>query len=195
MNKKVWIILVSVLIILIMGIGVYLFIINREEEIPANEIQPEEEISDEQMRQTVVTLYYQNKETKELVAEGKIVDVKTLFTDPYSTLINLLMEGPKNDKLKSTIPTDAKLLKTELKADIVYIDFSKEFIDNHEGGLDAENATIYSIVNTLTELNEVSGVKILVNGKENQSFKDGIISLKDPFVRNEALIKSNTNNA
>ena len=190
MNKKVWIILVSLLVIAIIGIGVYLFIINQE-PVPENEIQPQEEISDEQMRQTIVTLYYQNKETNELTAEGKIVDVKTLFTDPYTTLINLLMENPKNEKLKSTIPTDTKILKAELKGDIVYIDFSKEFIENHQGGLDEENATIYSIVNTLTELNEVSGVKILVNGKENQSFKDNIINLKDPFTRNESLIKTN----
>ena len=191
MNKKVWIILVSALILAIIGIGVYLYIINREEEIPISEIQPQEEISDEQMRQTIVTLYYQNKETKELIPEGRIVDAKTLYTDPYATLVNLLISEPKNENLKSTIPTDTKILKAELKGDIVYIDFSDEFIENHQNGLDDENATIYSIVNTLTELNEVSGVKILVNGKENKSFKDEVISFKDPFVRNESLIKTN----
>ena len=184
MNKKVWIILVSALILAIIGIGVYLYIINREEEIPISEIQPQEEISDEQMRQTIVTLYYQNKETKELIPEGRIVDAKTLYTDPYATLVNLLISEPKNENLKSTIPTDTKILKAELKGDIVYI-------ENHQNGLDDENATIYSIVNTLTELNEVSGVKILVNGKENKSFKDEVISFKDPFVRNESLIKTN----
>ncbi len=193
MNKKVWIILVSALALAIIGIGVYLFIVNSEEELPVNEIQPEEEISDEQMRQTIATVYYQNKETKELTAEGRLVDVKTLFTDPYATLVNLLIAGPKNESLKSTIPVDTKILKIELKGDIVYIDFSSEFIDNHEGGLEAENATVYSIVNTLTELNEVNGVKILINGKENQTFKDKIISLKDPFSRNESLIKSSNN--
>ena len=193
MNKKIWIILVSALVLAIIGIGVYLFIINSEEEMPVNEIQPEEEISDEQMRQTIATVYYQNKETKELIAEGRLVDVKTLFTDPYATLVNLLIAGPKNESLKSTIPVDTKILKIELKGDIVYIDCSSEFIDNHEGGLEAENATVYSIVNTLTELNEVNGVKILINGKENQTFKDKIISLKDPFSRNESLIKSSNN--
>ncbi len=191
MNKKVWIILVSVLVLAIIGIEVYLYIINREEEMPITEIQPQEEISDEQMRQTIVTLYYQNKETKELIPEGRIVDAKTLYTDPYATLVNLLISEPKNENLKSTIPTDTKILKAELKGDIVYIDFSDEFIENHQNGLDDENATIYSIVNTLTELNEVSGVKILINGKENKSFKDDVISFKDPFVRNESLIKTN----
>ena len=145
-----------------------------------------EEITEEQMRQTIVTLYYLNKETKELMPEGRMVDAKTLLTDPYTTLLELLMEAPKNEKLQSVIPEGTRILKTELKGDMVYVDLSKEFIDNHTGGLEAETTTIYSIVNTLTELNEVNSVKILINGKENQSFKDEKVSFKDAFVRIES---------
>ena len=184
MNKKIWIIVAGVVILGILVIGGYLIFVNSE-ETTYNEIEPQEEISEEQMRQTIVTLYYQNTETKELMPEGKTVDVKNIFTDPYAQLINLLMETPNNEKLKSTIPTGTKLLKAELKGDIVYIDFSKEFTENHPGGKDAENATIYSITNTLTELNEVNGIKILINGQENQSFKDKEINFKDVFTRNE----------
>ena len=38
-------------------------------------------------------------------------------------------------------------------------------------------------MNTLTELNEVSGVKILINGQENKEFKDRKINFKDTFTR------------
>lgn len=51
--------------------------------------------------------------------------------------------------------------------------------------MDAENMTIYSIVNTLTELNEVNSVKILINGREDQSFKDNKINFKNAFMRVE----------
>ena len=88
--------------------------------------------------------------------------------------------------MQSVIPEGTRILKTELKGDMVYVDLSKEFIDNHTGGLEAETTTIYSIVNTLTELNEVNSVKILINGKENQSFKDEKVSFKDAFVRIES---------
>ena len=185
MNKKIFLTIVVILILGIIGVGIYLFLQNASEN-NETEIQPQEEITEEQMRQTIITLYYLNKETKELMPEGRMIDAKTLLTDPYTTLLELLMEAPKNEKLQSVIPEGTRILKTELKGDMVYVDLSKEFIDNHTGGLEAETTTIYSIVNTLTELNEVNSVKILINGKENQSFKDEKVSFKDAFVRIES---------
>lgn len=194
MNKKVFIIIAIILIVCIIGLGAYLLICNNREP-QENEIQPEEEISDEQMRQTIVTLYFQNKETKELMPEGRMIDSKELLSDPYTTLLELLIEGPKSEKLQSVIPNGTRVVKTELKGDMVYVDLSKEFIDNHEGGQEAENITVYAIVNTLTELNEVNSVKILINGRENQAFKDNKINFKDAFVRieKENSTKSGTN--
>ena len=189
MNKKTFIIISILLLIAIIGVGVYLIVQNNQ--MPeVNEILPEEEISDEQMRQTIVTLYYNNKETKPLTPEGRSIDAKELLTDPYTTLMNLLIETPKNEKLQTAIPTGTRVLKAELKGDMIWVDLSKEFIDNHSGGQEAENTTIYAIVNTLTELKEVNSVKILINGKENQSFKDEKINFKNAFVRIE---KENTN--
>lgn len=184
MNKKIFIIIVIILILGIIGVGGYLLIKNNLQPTEV-EIQPAEEITDEQMRQTIVTLYYQNKETKELMPEGRTIDSKELLSDPYVTLMKLLIEGPKSENLQSVIPEGTRVIKAELKGDILYLDLSKEFIDNHEGGEEAENLTIYSIVNTVTELNEVNSVKILINGREDQSFKDNKINFRNAFVRIE----------
>ena len=115
--------------------------------------------------------------------EPRLIDVKLLIDKPYETLINLLIEGPKNPSLNSVIPNDTKLNKVELKNDILYVDFSKEFIENHEGGLEKEKNIIYSIVNTLTELTEVNGVKILIDNEENKCFKDEQIKFNETFIR------------
>lgn len=184
--KKTWIIVAIILILLIIGVGVYLLVINLT-PVEESEIEPQEEISDEQMRKTIVALYYQEKENDELLAEARSIDAKILLTDPYTTILNLLLENPKNENLKSAIPNGTQVLKTELKGDTVYVNLSKEFIDNHTGGEKEENLTIYSIVNTLTELNEVNSVKFLVDGKEGAEFKNGKTSLKDVFVRNSEL--------
>ena len=114
-----------------------------------------------------------------------MIDVKNLLTDPYETLVNLLIEQPTNEKLQSAIPNGTKVLGTELKGDVVYLDLSNEFIENHESGEKEEQATIKAIVNTLTELNEVSGVKILINGQENKEFKDSKVNFKNTFTRNK----------
>ena len=67
----------------------------------------------------------------------------------------------------------------------MYVDLSKEFIENAPSGIDEESMVIYSIVNTLTELNEVTNVKFLINGEENKEFKDGKISFKETFKKND----------
>lgn len=180
MNRKTLIIII-VLVIAIAITGILLWS-NRSKNTEENVIQPQEEITDEQMRTALVTLYYMNKETKELTPEGKMIDVKKLLTDPYETLINLLMEQPKNEKLQSAIPNGTKVLGAELKGDVVYLDLSNEFIENNSV---EEKTIINAIVNTLTELNEVNGVKILINGQENKEFKGGKVNFKDTFTRNK----------
>lgn len=180
MNRKTLIIII-VLVIAIAITGILLWS-NRSKNMEENVIQPQEEITDEQMRTALVTLYYMNKETKELTPEGKMIDVKKILTDPYETLINLLIEQPKNEKLQSAIPNGTKVLGAELKGDVVYLDLSNEFIENNSV---EEKTIINAIVNTLTELNEVNGVKILINGQENKEFKGGKVNFKDTFTRNK----------
>lgn len=181
MNKKV--IIIIAIILILTGVGVwYLFFYNKQSQNEVNEIIPEEEISEEQMRQTIVSLYFYNGTTQSLVSEGRLIDVKELIKDPYRRLMELLIEGPQNSELTRTIPEGTRINKVEVKGDVLYLDLSKEFIENHEGGEEKENATIYSIVNTMINLTEINGVKILIEGEENKVFKDNLIKFDDPFV-------------
>ena len=70
-----------------------------------------------------------------------------------------------------------------LKNNVIEIDLSKEFIENQNGGIEKAKLSIYSIVNTLTELNEVNSIKLLIEGKEVEKFKDLDLNLKSNFVR------------
>lgn len=181
MNKKI--IIVLIIFIILTGIGGWYFLFyNKSNENKVNEIIPEEEISEKQMRQTIVSLYFYNSNTKSLVPEGRLIDVKELLEKPYDKLMSLLIEGPNNAELSKTIPEGTKINKIELKGDTLYIDLSKEFIENHEGGEEKENATIYSIVNTMTNLTEINSIKILIDGEENRAFKDSKIKFDSPFV-------------
>ena len=185
MKKRV--IAIILIVIIIAGVLIWYFYPNNEEtENNMQEYQPQEEITNEQMRQTIVTLYFKNKETNQLVTEGKLIDSKLLLTDPYKELIELLIEGPKNEKFESTIPEGTKINKVELRGNTVYVDLSKEFIENHIGGEEAEKLTVYSIVNTLTELTEVENVKFLIDGEENIAFKDNKIKFDNLFSRLES---------
>lgn len=182
MSKKVKIMMILLLILIAIGVILFFSLKNSgEQEII--EYTPQQEISDEQLRQTFVSLYFKNKETGEIMPEGRVMDAKMLLNNPYEQLLNMLIEGPKNTQLENSIPMGTKLNKVELKSGTVWIDFSKEFIQNHPGGKEEEQKTISCLVNTLTELTEVNSIRIVIEGKEDQGFADNGINFKENFIR------------
>ncbi len=182
--KKILIILIVIILILIASLLIYKKASNKEGNIE-NEITPIQEMTEEQERQTMISLYYTNMETNTLMPEARKIDAKELLENPYKTLVELLIEKPKNEKLKSSIPEGTKVNNAVLKNDIVELDLSKEFIENQSANLDEISLSIYSIVNTLTELNEVNAIKILIEGEENKKYNNVDFSLENTFIRKD----------
>lgn len=184
MNKKIlW---VAVILLLIAGALFCLWKYNekkQEEQVSFTEYTPQEEISAEQERQTLVTLYFVNKETKMLMPEARLIDAKLLTQNPYATLVGLLLNGPKNEKLESVIPVGTRLNKVEINKGMAIVDLSEEFVKGVKVGAEEESKIVYSIVNTLVELTEIESVKILIDGKEGACFEDEQMNFKEPFVR------------
>ena len=71
-------------------------------------------------------------------------DVNLVDTGVARDTIEELIKGPKTN-LSASIPTGTKLLGINIKDDVAYVDFSKEFINNHSGGSAGELMTLYSI--------------------------------------------------
>lgn len=168
-NKKIVIIFITLFIIVIV---VGYFAIKYAKSKTQEEYIPEQEITDEQLRQTIVSLYFVTKDTKELVPEARLVDIKEMVNIPYEKLINLLTEGPKNDKNDKLIPEGTKLLNNYLENDCITLDFSQEFLNYDKENEKTKNNLINSIVNTLTELTEINKIKILIDGNENEEFNE-----------------------
>ena len=172
-NKKIILLFVILLIIIfIVGFFAIKFVKNKKENELQNEYVPEEEISEEQLRETIVSLYFPDKETNMLKPEARLGNVKELIQSPYNVLIDLLIEGPKNEKLKSIIPENTKLLNSFLDGECLTLDFSNELLKYNKEDSKGKENLIDSIVNTVTELNEVNRVKILINGQTSEEFKD-----------------------
>lgn len=150
----------------------------QEEEI--KEIQPEpiEEMVE-------VNLYFSDSQAMYLVPEKrKIPQTPSLARQAVSELIN----GPKNSDFYPTIPEGTIVNEVYIVDDIVYVDLSEEIFKNHSGGSSGELMTVYSIVNTLTEILPIKGVQILVEGNEMKSLA-GHIDISMPLLRDEDWIK------
>lgn len=171
-NKKIIIIFSSLLIIVLAG-GIFAIkhVKNKKQEDTLNhEYIPQEEISEDQLRQTIVSLFFQSKETKELVPEARLIDIKEIINDPCDKLVQLLIDGPKNEKEERIIPEDTRLNKSYMDADCVVLDFSNELLNYDKIEEKGKDNLIYSLVNTLTQLTEVNKVKILIDGNVNEEF-------------------------
>lgn len=168
-------------IIFVVFLG-WLVSVNKDaEKNEFKEITPEEEISQSQLRQTIITLYFMDKEKGELEPEARQIDVRLLLENPYEVLMNMLLEGPKNENLIGIIPQGTKINNIQIKEGIVCIDFSEDFINEQTLGENQEKMIINSILKTLVELREVNGIKILINGEENSCFPDKAVNFKEIF--------------
>jgi germination protein M len=150
----------------------------KEEEIKEVEPVPIEEMVE-------VNLYFSDSQAMYLVPEKrKISQIPSLARQAVIELIN----GPGNSDLYPTIPEGTQVNEVYIADDIVYIDLSEEIFKNHPGGSSGELMTVYSIVNTLTEISPIKGVQILVEGNEMKSLA-GHIDISMPLLRDEDWIK------
>lgn len=184
-NKKI-IMYVSIILIvaILIGVGYFIYnnIKNKNNEI-ISEYTPQEEITEEQLRQTIIKLYFLDIENYKLAPEPRKIDSKELIKDPYKVLINLLIEGPKNEKLIKLIPEGTKLISAEIKDNILFLNFSKEFINGQNLGKEQEELILKSIVNTVTELTEINKVAFLIEGEQDKGFPDNGVIFDKLFIR------------
>lgn len=140
------------------------------------EYTPEPEIEETEYRNTAISLYFQDKETKNMQVETRLIDSKELLKDPYVKLISLLLEGPDNSNLESAIPVGTRLISVTQEGETLVVNLSKEFLnfDTQETRVNA----IYSIVNTITELKEISKIKFMIEGEEAKGFNEPFARIK-----------------
>lgn len=143
---------------------------------------------------TPLLLYFANEDYSKLKLEIRYIPMSEAksVNRLAEIIVNELIKGPKVPGLQSSIPQDTKLhSKIIIDGEVATVDFSKEFRDNHPDGKAQETMTIYSIVNSLTELKEINKVKFLIEGKACSEFK-GNFKFNKTFPRSTQLISKKT---
>lgn len=173
---------ITLIVVILAGISFYIFKQLSDSNVDFNDYIPAQEISDEQIRRTFVKLYFLGVESQQLQAENREIDAKELLSNPYMKLTNLLISGPNAKGFTTLIPNETKINAASLNGNTVLLDLSYHFISNVSDVFTASNM-VYSIVNTLTELTEVTSVRFLIDGNGNAKFENCDFSLAEPFVR------------
>ena len=129
----------------------------------------EPEISPEITEYAIVQLYFTNKDGSDFVVEDRVVEV-TANQPREKAILEQLISGPKEEGAYATIPIDTKIRELTTTADgICYVNLSQEFVSKPSNLNEA--LTIYSIVNSLCELEEVDKVQFLIEGEKMEVYK------------------------
>lgn len=134
-----------------------------------------------------LTLYFAAENGKHLRKAVRSVEYNTNISLERIVVENLI-SGPIGEELHPTINPDTKLINVTVKDKICYVTLSSEFLNQQYQIL--PELTIYSLVNSLIELDGVNKVQISVDGNANAVFRD-TISLSSPFERNLDILKVN----
>ncbi len=165
-----------IIVILLIILGSALYISTRD---PGPPVDPEVEHEVELFFSTEDAMYLQS-ETRTVAGE-----------DFYLNVLQELIAGPQSEELNPTIPEDSEVLgvEHERQEERLIINFNDNWRLDHWGGSTGERLTIYSIVNTMTSLPEISRVRFLVEGREIESLA-GHLDLTTDYSFSEDIVQT-----
>lgn len=132
-----------------------------------------------------LNLYYANKSGDKLKNESCVIEYNANVA-VEKVVVEQLITGPTEKGYYPTIPKDTKVVSVTTKDGVCYVNLDTGFTAQ---GYDVlGTVTIYSIVNSLTELQGITGVQILVNGETSINYKDNI-SLETTFQKNQEIVE------
>lgn len=139
-------------------------------------------------QEVFLTVYFLDESDGLLEASGFKVNYEGVKS--YEEIVTgMLLNGPpeSEEKLLPTIPEGTVVNSISSKDDIVYVDFNDKFLNYREGV--SEEMTIYSVVNSLCDLQGITKVRLTINGEQRKAFnkymKDGFFERKPELISGE----------
>ena len=135
----------------------------------------------------LLTLYFADASGKSL----KKIQREEIYNSNISLeklVVDKIVNGPlaEESDAYATLSPETKVLSVTVKDGVCYVNFDSSF-QTRDYGVSAE-VTIYSLVNSLIELNNVNKVQISIDGDTDVTYKESI-SLKKPLERKFELME------
>jgi len=133
----------------------------------------------------ILNLYFANEKGDRLKDQSFAVEYNANVA-VEKVVVEQLIAGPSEEGFYATIPKDTKVMSVTTKDGVCYVNLDTGFTAQ---GYDVLGAvTIYSIVNSLTDLPGITSVQLLVNGETSINYKDNI-SLETTFQKNPEIVE------
>jgi spore germination protein GerM len=131
-----------------------------------------------------VDLYFISESGDKLVKETATIE-QTLKNLPVA-VFELLANGPVNKDLNPVIPPGTELLWAKNDGEVCIMNLSDNFINEMTKDETVELLSVYAIVNSITGIEGIQYVKILINSKEYE--KLNFVKIKEPLAPDYTLL-------
>jgi len=132
-------------------------------------------------------IYFGQKSKDLLASENRIVRKRSMLIAQARQIIETVLEGPTSNSFYPVIPKGTTLRGLFFDSGVFTVDLSKEFAEISNFGAAEQILSVYSLVNSLTELDPRARVRFLINGSE-PSVDNGHVDISQTLTRNEDLV-------
>lgn len=181
--KKNFLFIIIFIIIIISGCEIYDDVESSDENTPIITPNPLEDSFD-------VKLYYPDKYNEKLIVKN--ITIKDLTRKLEIEVLEKLISSLDDNSSNNLIPNDTRIRSIDIEDQIAYINFSNE-LKKKELTENEEVLLIYSIVNTMTELDSINSVQILIDGEKEEVLED-VFSIENPIKYSELIVSNEYNN-
>ncbi len=134
---------------------------------------------------TKLTLYFATADGQSLIKE----DMNVYYNKnvPKERLIiEYLLKGPEDSDALAVIPAGTKILNVTVTDGVCYVNFDNTFLEQTTGV--SSDVLLYSVVDSLTELDHINKVQILVNGSSTVQGNALDFKLGTSYERDTSLV-------
>ena len=132
-----------------------------------------------------ISLYFPEENYYYLCAESRVLTVgQDKLLAEY--VIEELIKSTLSEGLKPSVPDGTKLLSVVLKNGVCTVNLSSEFVANRPVSAAEQRMTVYSIVNSIVNLENIDEVRFQIEGNEAYGYE--YVDLTDSFTAFESII-------
>lgn len=131
------------------------------------------------------TVYYTDRQRRYLLAEEISVNLAT-ENDLVEYLMDALLSPPEGSSLLSALPPGTELLDYSINDGLCTLNFSSDFERSGWSRCEAQRLTLLSVVNTLTQLEQIQQVEFCTEGDLLVQYRQ--ITISAPYTRDESAI-------
>ncbi len=169
-KKKIMVFLLAAFLLMALAVAGCTREVENDNDLPVpgngleNDLEEEPDGEEDEMEIEEVTLYFmEDTGTRFIIGQ----ETRELADPTPKSIMNEWLEGPQGDELIRAIPEDTRLLDIKVEDNIAYVNLSSEVSGSY--GHEGEQVAVYSMVNTLAQLDEVDAVQIMIEGEVRET--------------------------